>query len=218
MADSIEKLILCDFDGTISPLSLSDYLYGKFASCGMKYSDLWAQGKISTREEVQKSFQYIQASKEEMEEALSVVPIVAGFEDFFAFCGRHALRLIVVSDGLEWAIRYVLAKAGVEDIRVMSNQIFFEGNKFSFRFPYFTSDAPHAGVDKLKIVRQFSKQGRRIYLIGDGRTDFPASHAVDFVFARDELWDYCQKHQIPSFQFADFHDIQAYLNDLEKDL
>lgn len=204
-------IFLCDFDGTISRTGLSDFLYGKFASCGMKYSDLWAQDRIGTKEEIEKSFQHISASKEEMEIALSGVPLVKGFVEFYEFTRQQGLDLIVVSDGLEWAIRFVLAQAGIENIKVMSNRIYFEPEGFRFEFPYFDPSHPKIGVCKVNIVKKFKQAEKKVILIGDGKTDIDATHAVDFVFARDALWDYCQSQGIPSHPYRDFFDILDFI-------
>ncbi len=211
MTNSPSKTILCDFDGTISRTCLCDFLYGQFASCGMKYTEMWTAGKIGTREEIDSTFQYISASREEMEKALDIVELVPGFSQFYNHCREAGDELIIVSDGLEWAIRYMIAKAGVTDIRVMANRIFFEEQGYRFEFPYFNPVSPKAGVHKLSIARKFKDAGQRVYLIGDGRTDFEATQAADFVFARDALWDYCRENGIPSFHYEDFFDILDYV-------
>jgi len=202
--------IMCDFDGTISPTCLCDFLYEKFAACGVQYSELWAQGMIGTREEIETTFQYISASRAEMEKALATVAMVPGFREFYDHCRTNGTELVVVSDGLEWAIRYMLSRVGVEDIQVMANQIFFENGGYRFNFPYFDPAAPKAGVYKKAIADQIKQGGGRVYLIGDGRTDFEAARAADFVFARDALWDYCQQHQLPARRYEDFFDILDY--------
>ena len=210
MTDSLPKTILCDFDGTITRACLCDFLYERFASCGLKYSDMWAEGKIGTKEEIETSFQFIKASREEMEQALKTIPMVPGFKQFYEFCKANAWELVIVSDSLEWAIRYVLGQAGITDIRVMANQIFFEGEGYRFDFPYFNPAAPKAGVRKLDVARRFKGEGKLVYLIGDGRTDFEATQAADFIFARDALWEYCLEKQLPSFHYEDFFDILQY--------
>lgn len=215
MAKRKSPTILCDFDGTITRACLCDFLYGEFASCGLKYSNLWGEGKIGTKEEIESSFQYIQASREEMEAALATVEIVPGFRDFYDYCRREGLELVIVSDGLDWAIRYVLSQVGVSDIRVMSNRIFFEPRGFRFEFPYYNPQAAQTGVCKGDIVERFKQAGETIVLIGDGRTDYDASRLADFVFTRDELWTYCQAHELPSIKFEDFRDILARFKDVK---
>ena len=207
--------ILCDFDGTITRACLCDFLYEEFASCGLKYSEQWAEGKIGTREEIESSFQFIRASRGEMESALATIEVVPGFKEFYDYCREQALPLTIVSDGLEWAIRYVLGRVGVTDIEVMSNRIFFEPQGFRFEFPYYNPEAVQTGVCKRDIVEAFKQKGERIIMIGDGRTDFDASRYADFVFARDTLWEFCREYKIPSRQFDNFFDILAVFQDAD---
>jgi 2-hydroxy-3-keto-5-methylthiopentenyl-1-phosphate phosphatase len=144
---------------------------------------------------------------------LATIGVVPGFKDFYQYCRENKLELVVVSDSLEWAIRYVLSQVGVEDIRVMSNRIFFEPQGFRFEFPFYNPDAGQTGVCKRDIAEEFKAQGRRVVLIGDGRTDYDASLAADFVFARDALWEFCQKNTLPSRHYNDFFDVLAFFKD-----
>ena len=211
MRKNSSTTILCDFDGTITRLCLCDFLYEQFASCSMKYSELWAQGKIGTREEIESSFRYIKASREEMEQSLRTVPVTPGFKQFYDYCQIKDYHLVIVSDGLDWAIRFLLKQIGIEDIDVMSNQIVFEEDGPRFNFPYYNAASPKVGVCKIDIALEFKQKGQPVFLIGDGRTDLEAAQAVDFIFARDELWAYCQKSNLPSFYYDNFFDILKYL-------
>ncbi len=213
MVTGQSKVFLCDFDGTISLSCLCDFLYSQFASCGLKYTELWTQGIIGTREEIETTFRYITASRGEMEKALDTISIDSEFPRFYQYCRENNLELFIVSDSLEWAIRYVLARAGVNDIQVIANQIIFEEKGYRFDFPYFNPASPKAGVHKLDIAEKFKAEGKYVYQIGDGRTDFEATQAVDFIFARDALWDFCRKNNLPSFHYDDFSDILNYLKD-----
>lgn len=202
---------MCDFDGTISNLCLCDFLYEQFAACGLKYSELWAKGKVGTREEIILSFQHIKASRYEMEKALKTVPVKPGFKKFYDYCFSCGYNLVIVSDGLEWAIRCVLNQMGIKNIDVKANQISFEDDRYDFNFPYHSSATPNAGVCKQDIALDFKHKYEFVYLIGDGRTDFGCAQVVDFVFACDELQKYCKEFNIPSFHFNDFFDILDHL-------
>ena len=205
-------IYLCDFDGTITSDNLADFLYLKFASCGSKYSDLWAEEKISTREEIELSFRHISASKQEMEFALSEIPIDSCFKNFIEFCRENEIEAAIISDGLEWAIRYVLEFNGIPtDLKIFANQVFFTKEGFSFNFPYFDNRNPLAGVYKPTILNQFKKQGYRVVLIGDGRTDMEAAMVADFVHARDELLIFCRKKGIPAHAYENFCEIIDYI-------
>lgn len=209
-------IFLCDFDGTITPYKLADFLYENFAECGTKYSDMWAEGKIGTREEIELSFRHITASQEQMELSLSEIPIDACFKPFIDFCKQKKYKLAIVSDGLEWAIRFVLKNHDItNDIQIFANQILFTASGYKFNFPYYRSTNPDVGVYKPAILNQYKKQGYKVVLIGDGKTDMEAAPIADFVFARDELLRYCNEMKIPSKGYQDFCEIITFLNHRE---
>ena len=204
-------IFLCDFDGTIASESLSDFLYYHFAGCGMVYSDMWAEGKIGTREEIELSFKTIIATREKMEGALSTIRIDPCFHDFYRYCRVKGYKMAILSDGLDWAIDFILAKEGISGVPIFANQIMFKDTGFEFKFPYFDPSTPLSGVCKRIVVEQFKVQGSQVVLVGDGRTDMDAAGAANFVIASDELLAYCREQRIPHQPYKNFCDITAYL-------
>ena len=200
-------IFLCDFDGTIASVGLSDFLYRTFAACGMKYSDLWAEGKVSTRDEIESSFKTITATREEMEAALATIQIDSCFPAFHQFCREKGYPVAVLSDGLDWAIDFVLRQGGVSGLPIYSNQIRFTENGFEFEFPYYDESTPLYGICKRKVVEQFQREGNQVVLVGDGRTDFDAAGAADYVIASNELLTYCREKGIPHLPYNNFCEI-----------
>jgi len=207
-------IFLCDFDGTITSVGLSDFLYRTFAACGMKYSDLWAAGKISTREEIESSFKTITATREEMEAALATIQIDPCFPAFHQFCREKGYPVAILSDGLDWAINFVLGQGGVSGLPIFSNQIRFTENSFEFEFPYYDSSTPLYGICKRKVVEQFKEDGNHVVLVGDGRTDFDAAGEADYVIASNELLAYCREKSIPHLPYNNFCEITDQLRRL----
>lgn len=208
---SPSTIFLCDFDGTIASVGLSDYLYRTFAACGMKYSDLWAAGKISTREEIESSFKTITASREEMESALAAIQIDPCFPEFIQFCREKGCPVAILSDGLDWAINFVLERGGVSGLPLYSNRIRFTEDGFEFEFPYYDPGTPLYGVGKRKVVEQFRDAGSKVVLVGDGRTDMEAAEVADYVIASNELLSYCRERGIPHLPYRNFCEITSQL-------
>lgn len=207
-------IFLCDFDGTIASVGLSDFLYKTFAACGMKYSDLWAAGKISTSEEIESSFNSITASREEMEAALATIQIDPCFPAFHQFCREKGYPMAILSDGLDWAINFVLERGGVCGLPLYSNRIHFTEDGFKFEFPYFDPETPLYGVGKRKVVEKFQGEGLRVVLVGDGRTDMDAAEVSDYVIASNELLAYCREKGIPHLPYNNFCEITGQLKRL----
>ena len=66
---------LCDFDGTVCPTKMMDFLYQLFAACGMEFAERWGRGEISTQDEIESTFDTVSASREEMEATLDTIEI-----------------------------------------------------------------------------------------------------------------------------------------------
>ena len=199
---SQKYVVLCDFDGTISDQDSLNPIYRQYATCGTKFAEQWERGEVGTREEMIETFQCIHASRAQMENALDEINLDAGLMDLLAFCNRERLPFVILSDGLEWYIRYLLGKAGVEDVPVYANQIrFLSDGGFAFEFPWFSPENPRRGLHKPAIVKKYQSEGYRTIFIGNGGSDEDAVWKADAVFAKEPLYSYCVIHGIQAKHF-----------------
>lgn len=203
-------IILCDFDGTITPADTSNFLYTRFAGAGTYYADLWERGEIGTPEELRLTFATIRASREAMEAALKTIPLDPVFPSFYRYCRQVGIKTAIVSDGLEWWIRVILSHHGLDEIPVYANVIQFTADGFRFSHPWFDPEYPRQGTSKRTIVRDFQNGGWRVFYIGDGKSDFTAARQADRVFAKSTLLAYCQKSGIAHIPFEGFADLLYY--------
>jgi 2,3-diketo-5-methylthio-1-phosphopentane phosphatase len=199
--------VLCDFDGTICTINTMDYLYRDFASVGMKYAERWERGEISTVEEIRSTFATVDSSRAEMERALDKLEIDEAFPRFLDFCRQRDYYVAVVSDGLEWYIKYILSQHGIRGLPIYANQIRFENGDFHFDFPWFHEESPMRGVSKPRIVHSYQAQGKRVAYIGDGHSDMDVIHQAELVYARGWLAQYCLEHDIEAVLFESFSDL-----------
>ncbi len=199
--------VLCDFDGTITPSDLADFIFRRFAACGLFYSKQWAQGLIDTREEILRTFATISAGPDEIADALAKIDIDPTFEELVAFTRQQGIELAVVSDGLDWAIDTVLKAHGIQGLPIYANHVVFEGGRMTCEFPWYDSSTPLVGVCKPRVVRRYRQDGGKVIFIGDGRTDREAAIEADLVFARDALAHYCREEGIPALEFNIFSEI-----------
>jgi 2,3-diketo-5-methylthio-1-phosphopentane phosphatase len=199
----------CDFDGTISKQDVTDLVLERFAL--PEWHDIeedWIAGKIQAAECMRRQVALIQASRQELDLFLDEVDIDPHFLAFNRFCHENQIRLTVVSDGVDYFIRRVLARHGMSDIEVIANRLVLEitGDRtdFSLAQPFANNNCnAGSGVCKCAIV---APAGPHFY-VGDSRSDFCVSHDAMFVFAKYKLVDYCEANGIPYVAYADFSDV-----------
>jgi len=207
--------VLCDFDGTVCPTQMMDFLYMQFAASGMEFAQQWEWGEISTQEEIENTFATVDASREEMEAVLEIITIDPGFPRFLEYCRHNDISLAIVSDGLEWYIAYILARHGIHGVRIYANQIHFTPGGFRFEFPWYADETPMRGVCKPMIVRRYQEDGNKVVYVGDGMSDFDVVDVADIVFARDRLAKYAQERGVPVLKFTDCDDLLTKWRDLQ---
>lgn len=206
--------ILCDFDGTISTVDLSDFIYSNFAACGLKFSDQWALGLISTSQEILQTFATVSAGRSEIGAALETIAIDPGFHDLKALAEDNDIELAVVSDGLDWAIQTVLQANGVNGVPIFANHVVISGERISFEFPWYDPSTPLAGVCKPLIVKRFLNKGDLVVYVGDGRSDHDAVHEANVVFAKGPLVGFCREQGIAAHEYENLSQVCEMLTPL----
>lgn len=199
--------VLCDFDGTIATDQTMDFLYTRFAACGMAYAHQWERGEISTPEEIRLTFTTIDADKQEMEDALEEIQFDEGFHGFLRLAEDRGYLIAVVSDGLEWYIDFILKRHGISDLPIYANRIHFNPKGFRFEFPWSHEDTPMRGVSKPNIVRCYREKAAHVVYVGDGRTDVDVIHRVDLLYAKGWLARHCKKQRVDAIEFVDWQDL-----------
>ncbi len=136
------------------------------------------------------------------------------FSPFYRYCQQNEIDLKIVSDGLDFYIKTVLAIHHLEEIPGYSNGgCFLNDRGMDFSFPYFNEECGRCGTCKRRLVQIHRKEYDSILFVGNGFSDRCAAQEADFVFAKDSLYEYCVDQDIPCHFFHDFEEIQ---NDLKK--
>ncbi|GGE04481.1 2,3-diketo-5-methylthio-1-phosphopentane phosphatase [Aureimonas endophytica] len=204
--------ILCDFDGTVSRTDVTDHLLERLALPGWEDLErLWKAGAIGSRECMARQVGLIEASRPALDAALDAVEIDPGFPAFLAATARLGIRLTIVSDGIDYAIRRVLARHGLRGLDIVANRLVAEGER------RYRLESPHAdagcraasGTCKCAVAIRAS--ARPTVLIGDGRSDFCASAAVDLVLAKEALAAHCARTGRRHLVFGDFAELTGLL-------
>lgn len=207
--------ILCDFDGTIATEDVTDSLLTRFAAPEWQTIEAeWKAGRIGSRECMTRQIALIRATHEEIDRHLADIEIDPNFSEFVLLCQNHGLPLTVVSDGLDYPIRALLAREGLSSLPVIANHLEPVGrDRYRMLSPNADPSCRSAsGTCKCAIAA--ASGASDVLLIGDGASDFCAGGMVDLVFAKASLLDHCRKRGLPHVACANFAEAQALLPDL----
>ena len=206
--------ILCDFDGTIALRDVTDSLLDRFALDGWEeIEDDWKAGRIGSRECMARQVDLIRVSQAELDAHLDGLEIDPGFADFVALCRAEGIPLTVVSDGLDYAIRRILGRAGLGDLPIVANRLDPIGpDRYRLSFPYANETCAKAsGTCKCKMAESLTDGKAMSLLIGDGTSDMCAAGSVDLVFAKDKLLAHCRTIALPYVAYRDFSEATKLL-------
>ncbi|WCK79840.1 MtnX-like HAD-IB family phosphatase [Agrobacterium fabrum] len=201
--------VFCDFDGTISRGDTTDQVLTRFADPEWEeIEQLWLRGLIGSAECMRRQITLLDVAPDDLDAFLDTVTIDPGFLVFLASCKSWGVPVTVVSDGVGYFIRRILARHGIEHLPIVANilsrQPAPEGMVYSINQPLGDgSCSTGSGVCKCAVI----EGGDRTIYIGDGRSDFCVSEKADVVFAKDALADHCNRQAIPFIKFDTFTDL-----------
>ena len=206
----MKKLILCDFDGTISLKDMGYLLLDRFSFGDWKAIDReFCAGRIGSREAYTRIVNLLHGEETEvLRFVCEHSQIDPTFKWFYHECQENGTDVKIVSDGLDFYIRTVLETHRLSDIPFYSNKAHFLLNGgMAISFPYWKDDCGRCGTCKKEILRAHRKEYDPILFVGNGLSDRCAAQEADFVFAKDSLYPYCIDQDIPCHFFQTFGDI-----------
>ena len=201
--------ILCDFDGTIALDDTTDTLLERFGGAGWeKLESEWRAGRIGSHDCMAGQVALLDMSRGELDDHLGERMIDPAFADFVKTVHAKGLHLEVLSDGLDYAIRTILARDGLDWLPITSNRLEPAGERsWRLAFPNASVTCRVAsGTCKCARAGKAQTARKRVLLIGDGASDFCVAEAADFVFAKGKLIAHCRAKNIPHAAIEGFGD------------
>lgn len=205
--------IYCDFDGTISVKDATDFVLSRLADPEWEAIEaLWENGEIDSGECMRRQVALIRGDRNTLDAVLDEIEIDPGFVDFVQFCTATSLPITIVSDGVDYFIKRVLQRHGVDQFPVIANALIAGGQGadtfYKLLSPYSDENCKAAsGVCKCRTINVL---GPRIY-VGDGRSDFCVSDKPELVFAKGKLADFCGRENIAFIDYEGFEDLTQSL-------
>jgi 2,3-diketo-5-methylthio-1-phosphopentane phosphatase len=201
--------VLCDFDGTISTGDVTDTLLEAFGKPGWQELEAeWRAGRIGSRVCMQQQIACLDASKEELDEAIDAIGVDEAFAAFVdAVCAR-GWDLSIVSDGLDYAIERILHRHRLPALPFYANRLVqTDGRTWRLDSPYANELCRSAsGMCKCAFACRAQAAGNKVLMIGDGRSDFCVAGSADWVFAKGSLITHCFDKRLPHVPISGFDD------------
>jgi 2-hydroxy-3-keto-5-methylthiopentenyl-1-phosphate phosphatase len=210
---SKKTLIQCDFDGTVtvddvSFMLLDEYARGQWRTINEAYN----AHKITVGQFNEQAFNLVKSTKKAMLAYLDgKVKVRPGFKTFVELCEKKKLRLVIVSNGLDFYIRKVLVDLNLKNVEFHAAETRFHGNRVKVR--YVGPDG--TTVDdafKEKWVSQYLSEGYQVVYIGNGTSDFPAASQSHHIFATESLLKHCQIQGVTCMPFTSFLEINRVIS------
>ena len=191
LGSSVLSVLVSDFDGTITRRD--------FYSCAVEMLltpedlepwNLYTAGEISHFEALRRIFASIRADEEALEEVMQAMMIDPALGKAVELLREAGWELVIVSNGCQWYIDRLLARAGVR-ARVLGNPGRFDPAhglvmELPSSSPYLD---PETGISKRAVVQDHLSRGARVAFAGDGRPDVAPALLVptERRFAREWL-------------------------------
>jgi 2-hydroxy-3-keto-5-methylthiopentenyl-1-phosphate phosphatase len=130
------------------------------------------------------------------------------FADFVKLAHSAGMHIEIVSDGLDYVIRNILGRTGLDWLPVTSNRLEpVSTRKWRLEFPNASTICRVAsGTCKCARATKARAARMRTLLIGDGASDFCVAETADFVFAKGKLIAHCIAKDIPHAAIDGFGD------------
>lgn len=209
--------VVCDFDGTISSIDVTDKLLGTYAEPEwLEIEEDWQNGSIGSRECIARQIALLRCSPDDIARLADTITIDPAFRCFAEFCAARDIQLIVASDGLDQLILRILARHGLGHLPVFANALICAANGVH------TVQSPHADADccsqsgtcKCAVISEALGEDSTssVLFVGDGKSDFcAAARMADMVAAKSKLLTHMRKTGKPHVPFVTFSDVQQLL-------
>src|SRR5262245_35934434 len=199
--------VYVDFDGTIAPSDPTDRVFARF--CAPKWRSVkraCQDARLSARTTMAQQVELLRATPDALISLLDGIDIDPQFPGFVALCRRWDLRVVVVSDGLDRVVEYVLRAANLS-LPVFANRLtWIGGERWKLEFPY--AQVPcAASLGNCKCAHQAPRGCAALaVVVGDGRSDFCSAERADLVLAKGQLAAHCRLRNLPHQAIGDFAD------------
>lgn len=214
-----QRIIFCDFDGTITVNDNIIAIIRHFNPPGWEEiaNRVLAQ-EISVCDGVGQMFRLLPTSLKEqvIDYGISNVRIRDGFPELLAYAKEAGISFYVTSGGIDFFVYPVLERFGIPTDHIFCNGSDFSGEQIEITWPHPCDEhcTNDCGMCKTTIMRKFPADRYERIIIGDSVTDFEGAKQADIVYSRSHLTEKCRELGLAHTEFETFHDI---IHDLKRE-
>lgn len=207
-----QRIIFCDFDGTITQSDNIVAIMKHFQPTGWKeLVDQVVNRQISVRQGVGAMFRLLPSERknEIAQFAIQNAVIREGFTEFLDYCKLYNIILLITSGGIDFFLHPILEPFDIAPEQIYCNGSSFEDHMIEILWPHACNAECHndCGMCKTTIIRSYPASEYHRILIGDSITDFAGAKLVDTIFARAQLIDLCNEVNLAHIPFDNFYQI-----------
>jgi 2,3-diketo-5-methylthio-1-phosphopentane phosphatase len=208
--------IVTDFDGTLMEQDVGDEIMealGIFAHPAVREASARSRrGEIGSYEWIQAAYGPFGGRQHQVDAVIDRMHPRPGAAELFAYCRERAIPITILSDGMEYYIRNLTIRFGLEPERIVVNPIRYEADgAYTLGLQNDNPACRWCGCCKAQSVRELKQAGRLVVYIGDGSSDVYGSSYADWTFARGYLAAHLRESNEPYFAFETFHDVLQQL-------
>ena len=208
------KILFCDFDGTITAEETLEGTIKRFVTNKPLYYRkmiAFLVHKITLAQAVHMAFQTIPASKlPEIEEYVRGIQIRPGFENMLKTAKELGIPVVILSGGMKPTVEEKVAPYRDLILDVWSCDL-VTTDKDTLDLVSDFEEGDHI-ISKERVMEQYDYE--TAYCIGDSYTDFHMAEKSELVFARDRLLKKMEKEGKPCIAWETFDDIAEELKKL----
>jgi len=209
---SKQKVVFCDFDGTIT---INDNIIATIKHFNPSGWEELVEKVLSTelsiKEGVSRLFQLLPSTMQQEVISYSVgnARIRDGFPQFLDYCKQNNILFYVTSGGIDFFVYPILEAYHVPKDHIYCNGSNFGGERIEILWPHPCDEhcSNNCGMCKPTIMRLFPSEQYERIVIGDSVTDFQGAKLADHVYSRSHLTEKCSELGLAHTPFETFFDI-----------
>jgi len=203
-----------DFDGTITQQDVLDELIRQYAlDDSWKTAEaLWQAGAIGSHECLTRQLAVVRFPNADLENFLDSIELDPGFNDLIELLELNHVPVAVLSDGLDFIIGPLLARAGFGNVHYRSNTALRTSEMLRLRCPHSSGSCESASAHcKCKSIHEWGTYGREAIYVGDGRSDLCPARKAKCRFAKGVLADNLGREGYEFLTYSDLSEVTSAL-------